>query len=140
MLRTARFVLGAYYAIVLGLPAMLFAQASGIPSRIVPCDGVGVGGGAECTACHLGTLAQNILNTGVFLFVFLAAIMFAYAGFMYLSDSAIGKQQQAKAIFGHVTGGLVILLAAWLIVDTLMKAVLGGSFGPWNNICTALGM
>lgn len=135
-----KFVLGAYYAIIIGLPALVMAQASGLPSRIVPCDGVGVGGGTACTACHLGTLAQNILNTGVFLFVVFAAIMFSYAGFLYLTNEAIGEQQKAKTILGHVAGGLVIILAAWLVVDTLMKALLGGSFGPWNNICTALGM
>lgn len=100
----------------------------------MPCDGV------DCTVCHIAELAQNLINLGVFLFVFFAAIMFAYAGFMYLTNTALQGQAQAKKMFGHVAGGLVILLSAWLIVDTLMKALLGGNFGPWNDICRPLGL
>lgn len=129
-----RFILSAYYTILIGLPGCVFAQAAGLPSKIVPCDGV------NCKVCDLATLAQNIINTGVFLFVFLAALLFAYAGFLYLTNEAMDGQKQAKTLFGHVAGGLILLLSAWLIVDTLMKSVLGGSFGPWNNICTAIGM
>ncbi len=133
MTRAARYFLSAYYMILIGLPTLVFAQA-GIPTRLVPCNGV------DCTVCHIATLAQNLINLGVFLFVFFAAIMFAYAGFMYLTDQALQGQSKAKAMFGHVAGGLVILLSAWLIVDTLMKALLGGNFGPWNDICRPLGM
>lgn len=135
MQKSVKFVLGAYYAILIGLPVLVFAQqGAAAPSRLVPCDGV------NCSVCDLATLAQNIINLGVFLFVFLAAIMFAYAGFLYLTDASLHGQSQAKSMFGHVAGGLVILLSAWLIVDTLMKSMLGGNFGPWNNICSAIGM
>lgn len=133
MTRAARYFLAGYYAIVFGLPALVVAQA-GIPARLVPCNGV------DCTVCHIAELAQNLINLGIFLFVFFAAIMFAYAGFMYLTDQALQGQAQAKKMFGHVAGGLVILLSAWLIVDTLMKALLGGNFGPWNDICRPLGL
>lgn len=134
MNRVARYVLSAYYTILFGLPALVLAQSAGIPQRLVPCDGV------DCTVCHIAELAQNLINLGVFLFVFFAAIMFAYAGFMYLTNTALQGQAQAKKMFGHVAGGLVILLSAWLIVDTLMKALLGGNFGPWNDICRPLGL
>jgi hypothetical protein len=126
-------MLGGYYLLVVAFPLFTFAQA-GLPRQIVPCNGV------DCTVCHLATLAQNIINTGIFVFVFLSALLFAYAGFLYLTNSAIDKVSEAKSIFKNVTLGLVILLAAWLVVDTLMKSVLGGSFGPWNDICTAVGI
>lgn len=134
MSKVVPWVLSAYYSIAILLPAVAFAQGAGLPRQIVPC------GGVDCKVCDLATLAQNILNTGIFLFIFMAALIFSYAGFLYLTNEAIGKQAQAKSIFGHVAGGLVVLLAAWLIVDTLMKTVLGGDFGPWNDICTALPM
>ena len=121
-------MMGGYYLLVVAFPFFVFAQA-GLPSQIVPCNGV------DCNVCHLAKLAQNIINTGIFITIFLSAVLFAYAGFLYLSNEAIGAQQQAKKIFGNVAIGLCILLAAWLVVDTLMKSVLGGSFGPWNDVC-----
>ena len=119
------------FSLYLAIPALLFAQA-GIPKKIVPCNGV------DCKVCDLATLAQNLINTGIFIVIFLSALLFAYAGFLYLTNEAIGEQQKAKKIFGNVAIGLIILLAAWLVVDTLMKSVLGGSFGPWNNVCQFL--
>lgn len=131
-------MLGGYYFLVLSVPMFVFASNPGIPSRIVPCDGT------DCTVCHLATLAQNLLNAGIFIFVFMAAMLFAYAGFLYLTNEAIGQQQRARSIFKNVAIGLIILLSAWLVVDTLMKSVLGNgqggtaTFGPWNDICSVL--
>ncbi|MFZ2886366.1 MAG: hypothetical protein WA021_00935 [Minisyncoccia bacterium] len=136
--KVARWVLGAYYAFVIAFPVLVFAQTQqrmpgpGMPSQIVPCNGV------DCTVCHLATLAQNILNTGIFAFIFLSAVLFAYAGFMYVTNEALHKKDSARSIFTNVAGGLIILLSAWLIIDTLMKSVLGGDFGPWNDICRIL--
>jgi hypothetical protein len=138
MTRLAQFraaMLAGYYSLIMAFPLFVFGQTSpGIPDRIVPCNGV------DCTICDLATLAQNIINAGVFIFVFVSALMFAYAGFLYLTSSVSDKVSQAKSIFGNVTLGLIVLLAAWLVVDTLMKSVLGGSFGPWNDICRAIGI
>jgi hypothetical protein len=121
-----------YYTLVFALPFFVFAQNAALPKQIVPCTGV------NCTVCDLATLAQNIINTGIFVFVFFSAMMFAYAGFLYLTNEAIQGQNEAKSIFKNVVIGLIVLLSAWLLVDTLMKAVLGGSFGPWNNVCQFL--
>ncbi len=135
-----RILVSSVYALVAVFPVLAYAQAAALPKQIVPCTGV------ACKCSDLVQLAQNIINTSVFMFIFFAAIMFAYAGFMYLTNQAVGMQQKAKKIFGHVIGGLIILLSAWLVVDTLMKSVLGGSFGPWNAIapvdaaCRALGI
>ena len=127
-------VLAGYYSLLIAFPLYVFGQAEGIPDSIVPCDGV------DCTVCDLATLAQNLINTGVFIFVFFSALLFAYAGFLKLTNEAIGKQADANSIFKNVAMGLIILLAAWLVVDTLMKSVLGGDFGPWNDICRAIGI
>lgn len=89
--------------------------------------------------CNLGQLAQNILNDGIYIAVFLSAILFAWAGWKYLTHVANpGEIQRAQEIFFNVVVGLVIIVAAWLIVDTLMKTLTGGKFGPWNKICQVL--
>lgn len=129
-------MLGGYYLILIAFPLWVFGQSrAGLPSQIVPCTGV------NCTVCDLAQLAQNIINTAVFLLIFLSALLFAYAGILMVTNAANpGQYGRAKGIFAKVTGGLIMLLAAWLIVDTLMKSVLGGSFGPWNDICRAVGL
>jgi hypothetical protein len=106
-----------------------FAQ-SGLPSRIVPCDGV------NCNLCHLVDLAQNLINIGIFISITLAAMTFAYAGFLYLSTGGdVSKATTARQIFTKVAIGLAIILGAWIGVDTLMKTVVDESkFGPWNGI------
>lgn len=115
------------------LPALLFAlpllASAQLPDRIVPCNGL------DCTVCSLAALAQNLLNAGIFMAVFLSAILFAYAGWLYLTNAAIEGQSRAKGMLLNVVIGLVIILAAWLIVDTLMKVMLGGSYLPWNRVC-----
>lgn len=109
----------------------IFAYAQGLPDRIVPCDGV------NCTICDIATLAQNVLNTGIFVAVFLSAGLFAFAGIKYVTAGGdTGKVGAARKIFWNVTLGLVIILAGWIVVDTLMKTLTRGDFGPWNSVCT----
>ena len=102
----------------------------------MPCDGTALSG-TECTVCSLATLAQNVLNTGIFIAVFFSAIMFAWAGWELLtSQGNEEKYTHAKSIFLNVMIGLIIILAAWLVVDTLMRAMLGAKLGPsWSAIC-----
>ncbi|MBI5456918.1 hypothetical protein HY969_04240 [Candidatus Kaiserbacteria bacterium] len=126
MMRRAVRVVGIFFG--LSLPYISYAQTI-LPKKIVPCDGL------NCTVCSLAELAQNILNAGIVISVFLSAMLFAYAGWLYLTNEAIGQQQKAKDTFKNVVLGLVIILAAWVIVDTLMKMTLGGNYLPWNNVC-----
>jgi multisubunit Na+/H+ antiporter MnhF subunit len=123
------FLLAFSSAVLLLVP--LFASAAGIPDKIVPCDGL------NCNMCHIATLAQNVLNTGIFVAVFLSAILFAWAGWKYVTAGGGGEVSTAKGIFFNVLIGLVIILAAWLIVDTIMRTLVNenASIGPWNKIC-----
>ena len=114
--------------LLVGAPFLASAQ---IP-QIVPCDGL------NCSVCDLAKLAQNLLNAAIYLSIFLAAFLFAYAGWLYLTNEAIGQQQKAKGLFTDVVIGLVIILGAWLFVDTLLKVLTGdgaSAFGPWNSVC-----
>lgn len=108
------------------------SYAVDVPSKIVPCTGV------DCTFCDLGQLAQNLLNTGIFVAVFLSAILFAYAGWLYVSSGVenVGDKTAGKKIFWNVGLGLTIIIGSWMFVDTLMKLLLKGEFGPWNDVCS----
>lgn len=110
--------------------ADVFAQAfPGGPSGLVPCVG------PECQACHLTVLAQNIINFLVYFAVFVGTLMFAYAGFTYVTaGSNMEKIQKAHDVFWRVFIGIVVVLSAWLVVDLIMTTFLNKSFGPWNKI------
>lgn len=131
--RTAR--IAVILTILFLLPASVFAQANLLPGKIVPCDGTKISG-TECTVCHIATVADNVLKTGIYIAVFLSAVLFAWAGFKYLSNAAnSGEVSRAKEIFMNVAVGLIIILAGWLVIDTLMRTLMGADFGPWNKIC-----
>ena len=115
------------------LPSVVLAQ-SALPT-IVP-QSCNQPGGCQ-SVCDIAQIAQNILNLGIYLAVFLSAVLFAWAGLMYLTNvanpSGINK---AKEVFFNVAIGLVIILAGWLVVDTVMKILVNqGNLGPWNKIC-----
>jgi hypothetical protein len=106
------------------------ALAAGIPDQIVPksCDG------PNCTVCDIASLAQNVLNFGIYLAVFLAAILFAWAGVKFLTNRGnSGEISKAKSIFFNVMVGLVGILAAWLLIDTIMYTFMGNHL--WSKLC-----
>ncbi len=122
--RVVSLTISSLYLLV---PLAASAQLSG---PLVPCSGI------DCTVCHLAQLAQNLLNGGIFLAVFMTGIIFAWAGFLMLTSSVSDNISKAKKMFFNTALGLVIILVAWLVVDTLMKTLLGGTFGPWNAVCS----
>ena len=119
--------LTAMLVLVAFLP--LFAGAQ-LPKKIVSCTGV------DCKICDIATTAQNVLNTGIYIAIFLSAVLFAWAGWKYVTAGGEGGKSAGKEIFTNVLIGLVIILAAWLIIDTLMKLLFKSTqYGPWNKIC-----
>jgi lysylphosphatidylglycerol synthetase-like protein (DUF2156 family) len=104
---------------------------------IVPPECNGLGG---CpSVCSIGKLAQNLLNDAIYLAVFVAALLFAYAGLQYLTNMGNpNKVADAKKIFLRVVVGLLIILTAWFVVDILISTLTGGNAGgkiQWNRIC-----
>ena len=119
--------------VLVAIPALASA-AGGLPTRIVQC---GSAYQPACGLCDIATLAQNVLNTGIFIAVFLSAILFAWAGWKYVTAGGGGDVSAAREIFTNVLVGLVIILAAWLIVDTIMRTLVNenATIGPWNKMC-----
>jgi len=136
MVRSLAVHVTVLFAMLFFVAPSLALAANPLPGQIVPqsCN-EGIGG---CkSVCDLATVAQNVLNTGIYIAVFLSAVLFAWAGWLYLTSVAGNEISRAKEIFMNVAIGLVIILAGWLVVDTLMRTLVGtgGSFGPWNKIC-----
>ncbi|HEY4714972.1 MAG TPA: pilin [Candidatus Paceibacterota bacterium] len=78
-----------------------------------------------CGWDQLMLLVAKVIDFLVFyLSLPIAAIAFAYAGFLLMtSGDNSGKRDQAKEIFRKVGLGLVIAMAAWLIVSTILTTL-----------------
>ncbi len=91
---------------------------------IIPCEGSG------CNFEKFILLIQNVID---FLIVTigipLAMILFAYAGWLYMSAGGdTGKISKGHDIFKSVIIGLALALAAWLIVHTIVFALKSSEF------------
>ena len=104
------------------------AFAGGILDPIVPCDGVQIPGGTtirECDFNMLIVLAKNIINFLLISSTAIAASCFFFAGYLYLTAGGnVGQITRAHHIFKNVAIGLIIALSAWLIVNTILTAII----------------
>lgn len=93
-----------------------------------------------CTVCDFFVLIKNIvdfLTEAVAMPV--AVIILIYGGLTLLtSGGSEDKIRKGKAALWQAVWGLIIVFAAWLIVDTIIKWFVAGNFqflfGPWNAI------
>jgi amino acid transporter len=114
---------------LLGGPVVALAQTQPDPSGepyqgqgIVPCTGAE---GDECGFYELVELGERIITWLLFIAVFIAAVLFAVAGFLYATSAGDeGKVKKAHTIFRRVLMGFIIALAAWLIVFTITSILL----------------
>ena len=112
---------------------VLAAPANVLPGQIVP-EECNITGGCQ-SICDLATLANNVLNAGIYIAVFLSAVLFAWAGWLYLTGAGGSDLNRAKEIFTNVAIGLVIILIGWLVVDVLIRTLVDASLLPLEKIC-----
>ena len=106
------------------------------PSGLVPCGGPNQN---ECTLCDLLVLVQRVLKFALEM-AFLVIIGFiVYGGFRWIFS--LGKEENLKAgqqIITNAIIGLIIILTAWIIVNTVFWAIqkMGGKdyTGTWYEI------
>ncbi len=89
----------------------------------------------ECAACHFQILIKRGLDFLIAFAVACAALLFANAGMLYATASASASNvSKAHKIFTSTLTGLVLILAAYLLIDVFMKGLTTGKFGPWNEL------
>ena len=105
------------------LPETVLAQAGGL----VPCSG------PDCTTAHVSTFANGLINFLISMLGVIAVIALVFAGFkMVMSQGNEAEWGKAKEMFTNVVIGIIIILAAWLIVDTLLKGLTGSGLDVWG--------
>lgn len=124
---------GAILCLIIGFCFFpILIQAAGL----VPCGGEGED---PCGLCHLLVLIQNVLHFAMEMAFLVVVVLIVYGGLRWVFS--LGKEENIKAgqrIITNAMIGLVIILAAWLIVNTVfwLIAIMGGDdyTGTWYNI------
>lgn len=90
--------------------------------------------GPDCQLCNLVNVGNEIIKwlIGVLFVVF--AVIMVVAGFkLVMSGGNPAAKQAAKNHFINAIVGFIIVLAAWIIIDTLMRALLDGGAGETDR-------
>lgn len=122
------------------------AAASVIPKQLVPeaCTLAAIRADAGgCTICHLAVLTMNLTNFLVLALALPAAVLLTAIGgiTLLISGGSPKLVTQGKTTLTYTFGGLLIVLLAWLAVDTIIKVItldqrnFRGTFGrPWYQL------
>ena len=83
------------------------------------------GAPGECTWDDVIAAVKHLVNWGVEFALTFSVIVIAVAGFKYMtSEGSPGKLAEANKMFASVAKGIVIIMAAWLIVTLITGALL----------------
>ena len=101
-------------------PSAFAADAPASLSSLAQCSG------PDCSACNLVYLANGLIKWLIGMAFLLFAVLFCIAGVrMVMSGGNSHTVEEAKGSFINAIIGLIIILAAWLIVDTLIRTLVG---------------
>lgn len=127
-----KYILTIAICAVFLMPMAVSAQAGGL----IPCNG------PDCNTCHVVALANNVVNWLITFLSIVAVIGFVISGFQLVTSGGdTGALSAAKARFTNVVIGIVLVLASWLIVDTIMLGLTGQGMSMWGTVeCKASAM
>ena len=105
------------YFSIIALTFPLVSSAAGL----VPCGGPNE---SACTLCHLFLMAQNIWTYLTGILAAVAIVMIIISGLIYLLSGASEQLNAlAKGAMTNVAKGLLFVLGAWIMVNTLIYLV-----------------
>ncbi len=120
MQKIKKIIISLSVFLILILPAISLAEG------LVPCDT-----GASCDFNAFMTLINKVIHFILFDMVIpIAAIMFAYAGFLLITSGGSPEAKtKMKSVFTNTVLGLIIAVAAFLIIRTILSIL--GYEGSW---------
>jgi Type IV secretion system pilin/Peptidase M15 len=97
----------------------VFAQDTGI-AQLSGCTGL------DCSACNVVSMANGLIIWLVGILFVVFALLLAIAGVRLVTSGGNHHAlDEAKSSFMNAIIGFIIILAAWLIVDTIMRGLVG---------------
>lgn len=115
-------ILPILFLFLIIIPIFVFAQGP-----FVPC-GDFVNNQKECGYQDLLIMVNKIINWIIIISVPVAAGVFAWAGILYMTTGIADKKSDAKAMLWKVFWGFVVILSAWIIVNTITNTLLKPNF------------
>lgn len=109
---------------ILSLPEMASAQ-------LVPCSG---GPSDPCDTCHVIALVNEVISWLIGILFLVFAILMSVAGIQLVTSGGnTSALEAAKSKFKNALIGIIITMAAWLMVDTLLKVILNNGEIEWQQ-------
>ncbi|MCB9814760.1 hypothetical protein H6784_05095 [Candidatus Nomurabacteria bacterium] len=115
--------------VVFVLPELASAQS------FVTCSGT------DCSACNIVQMANKVLVWLIAMAFLFFAVLAVIAGFGLVTSGGNSEAlSSAKQKFINAFIGLIIILASFLLVDTIMRGLLNGGtgniqgYGPWAEV------
>lgn len=106
-------------AFFFALTSPFFSEAQGL-ADFAGCSGT------DCSACNIVGMTNELIKWLIGITFMLFAVLCAWAGFgLVTSGGNQGELDAAKEKFTNAIIGLIIILSAWLIVDTIMRGLVG---------------
>jgi len=92
--------------------------------------------GADCTFCDFIQLGQNIINFLTQNVAFPLAVAFIIFGgvMMMINSGNPQKLKESQGIIFSAVIGIVIMLSAWVILNTFFHLMTGSLNWPWHTI------
>ncbi len=123
-------LLVSFFAVPYEVSAATRIWQPGTP--LVPCGTIIGSNDLPSNPCGFNDLIQLIQNLISFMLWAAAPVstlLFAYAGFLYMTAGGKGEQvSRAHKIFLNVVVGVIIMLTAWLMVYVITEALLSDDY------------
>ena len=88
----------------------------------------------ECGFCQVGELIKNVADWIGMVSGFVVVLIIIYAGLkMVYSVGNVSAKTDARRLISTAVIGYMIVLGAWILVDTLLKFAIPGSSYGINN-------
>ena len=118
---------------MLTVPFLSFLPLQAIHAAgLIPC---GDAGENPCTLCDFFLMFKKIMDWGMDILFILAGMGIVISGILYIiSTGDPGMMTKAKGYLKLCIMGVVIVLLAWLLVNTIMWVLGATRTGIWYNI------
>lgn len=97
--------------------------------------GCNLAGSGPCNFCDALIVTSNIIKYLWYVSTSIATAMIVYGALrLMIAGGSEDAVQKAKSIMTNAVLGLVIALAAWAIINTILHFLAGSLNFPWNQI------
>lgn len=124
------------FIVVISIFLFLTAPLYAADFQIVPeaCTGENATDLEQCGLCQVLETGKNIFQYGLYLAATIAVFFLVIAGFRYVTAGSQEEISSAKEAMQKTIYGLLIIIVAWVLVNSIMYALgYGGEGATWYN-------